>query len=103
MPNYDLICENGHEQRDILLRVGERPPCPECGETTSTLWSGGNVISDEIPGGVLIHNGLCDPLTGAPVRYYSKSAIEREAKRRGLVNNPGGKGDYVPKKVLYFT
>jgi hypothetical protein len=42
------------------------------------------VIADEIPGGVLIKHGLCDA-NGDPVRYYSKSAIAAEAKKRGLV------------------
>lgn len=44
-----------------------------------------NVAPDEIPGGVEIKNGLCNP-DGTPRRYYSRSEIAREAKRRGLVN-----------------
>lgn len=104
MPIYDLVCPEGHEQRDLLLSLGERPSCPTCGGPTKTLWdSSGGVITDDIPGGLLIENGLCDTVTGEPVRYYSKSAIAREAKKRGLIENPSGKKDYVPKKVLYFT
>jgi hypothetical protein len=86
MPMYDLVCENGHEQLDKLLGLGERPPCPECGTPTSTLWrNSNNVVGDDIPGGVLIFHGICNP-DGSPCRYYSKSDMAKEAKRRGLVN-----------------
>jgi len=89
MPYYNLVCDNNHEVHDIFLKVGERPPCKECGAPTQTLWipnSNPAVISDEIPGGIEIRHGLCDEATGKPVRYYSKSDIHKEAKRRGLVN-----------------
>lgn len=59
-----------------------------CGGQTRRLWaagSSGHVHPDDIPGGVLIEHGLCHP-GGAPRRYYSKSEMAREAKRRGLVN-----------------
>jgi hypothetical protein len=87
LPFFDLTCANGHEQADVHLRIGERPPCPICGEPTETLWRASSaVIQDSIEGGILIRHGLCDPVTGAPMRYDSKSDIAREAKRRGLVN-----------------
>lgn len=57
--------------------------------------AGANVIADDIPGGLLVRHGLCDPETGAPRRYYSKSEMAREAKARGLVNyvrHVGSKG-----------
>lgn len=84
MPLYDLICQNKHVQRDLLLKIGERPPCPECGTATETLWdSAPNVIGDDIPGGVWIRHGVCNE-DGTPRKYYTKSAIAAEAKRRGL-------------------
>lgn len=87
MPFYDLVCGNGHEQIDLLLKIGERPPCPQCGEPTETLWRSANsVIQDSIEGGILIRHGLCDPETGEPRRYYSHSEIAAEAKRRGMTN-----------------
>lgn len=46
---------------------------------------GVSVIGDDIPGGVLIEHGLCHA-DGAPQRFYSKSALAREAKARGLVS-----------------
>jgi hypothetical protein len=86
MPIYDLICLNGHKQYDCLLKLGERPPCPECAAATDTLWErSGNVIGDDIPGGIWMEHGLCNS-DGSPRKYYSKSEIAREAKRRGLVN-----------------
>lgn len=86
MPFYDLVCKEGHEQYDKLLKVGERPPCPICSGSTETLWTrSANVVGDDIPGGVLIRNGICNE-DGSPKRYYTKSEMRAEAKRRGLVN-----------------
>ena len=96
MPIYDLICKNGHEQYNLLLKIGERPPCPECQEPTETLWTGkaNGVIGDEIVGGIEIRHGLCWP-DGTPRKYYSHSEIEAERKKKNLINrvehigNPG--------------
>lgn len=86
MPFYDLTCKNNHEQIDVLLKLGERPPCPNCGEPTETLWiSSSNVIADDIPGGIEIRHGICNP-DGTPRRYYSKSDMAKAAKAKGLVN-----------------
>lgn len=60
------------------LVVGEWPFCPH-GMGNS------NVIPDDIPGGIEIRNGLCNP-DGSPRRYYSKTEINAEAKKRGLIN-----------------
>ena len=84
MPIYDLICKNGHEQRDKYLKMGEKPPCPECGEPTDTLWdSPANVVGDDIPGGMWVYHGLCNE-DGTPRKYYSKSEMDKEAAKRGL-------------------
>lgn len=86
MPFYDLVCKNDHKQRDLYLKVGERPPCPTCGEATETLWeSSSKVTGDDIPGGVWIRHGICNE-DGSPRKYYSKSEMRAEAQRRGLVN-----------------
>lgn len=60
-------------------------PCKECGKPTERTWftHPASVIADEIPGGVEIRHGLCNE-DGSPRRYYSKSEIAAEAKRRGL-------------------
>ncbi len=54
----------------------------------------GTVIQDTIEGGVLLHHGLCNA-DGSPKRYYSKSEIAAEAKKRGMTNlvtHVGSKG-----------
>lgn len=79
---YDLTCPNNHKQRDLYLKLGERPPCPECGEPTETLWdSPSSVIGDECD--VWIRHGVCNE-DGSPRRYTSKAEIVKEAKKRGL-------------------
>ena len=86
MPFYDLVCGEKHEQIDVFLKLGERPPCPTCGKPTETLWRNTSTpISDDIPGGIEIRNGLCNE-DNTPRRYYSHSEIRAEAKRRGLTN-----------------
>jgi hypothetical protein len=40
---------------------------------------------DDIPGGIEIRHGLCNP-DGSPRRYYSKSEMAREAAKRGMTN-----------------
>ena len=60
------------------LVVGEWPFCPH--------GVGSNcVIQDSIEGGVEIKHGLCWP-DGTPKKYYSKTEINKEAKKRGLTN-----------------
>jgi hypothetical protein len=88
LPFYDLTCPNNHQQFNLWLKVGERPPCPACGEATETLWvgKGNNVIQDSIEGGLLIEHGrgLINP-DGSPRRYYSKTEIAQAAKAAGLI------------------
>lgn len=86
MPMFDLTCSNDHEQYDVMVK-GDKPPCRECGLPTITLWRGkaAGVIPDDIPGGMLVHHGLCNP-DGSPRKYYSKSEMRQEAERRGLTN-----------------
>lgn len=42
------------------------------------------VRPDDIPGGVLMYHGLCNE-DGSPRRYDSRSAINLEAQKRGLM------------------
>lgn len=88
MPFYDLTCKNGHNQIDVLLKLGERPPCPTCGEPTETLWIPSNrgAHGDEIPGGIEVRHGLVHE-DGSPMKFYSWTDYHREAKRRGLYNH----------------
>jgi hypothetical protein len=41
------------------------------------------VIDDSIPGGILIHHGICND-DGTPKRYYSKSEIHRAAFEKNV-------------------
>lgn len=103
MPMYDVICEDGHLQMDVYSKYQEWGPCPECGKARrpNLATSMGAVISDEIPGGMWVHHGICNP-DGSPRKYYSKSEMAQEAKKRGLVNHTD-----LPErktyKTLYFT
>jgi hypothetical protein len=47
---------------------------------------GGNVITDDIPGGIEIRNGICHD-DGTPRRFYSKSEMKRVARQKGLSNH----------------
>jgi hypothetical protein len=89
MPIYDRVCEDGHLVLDLYEKINtEDPICKECGKVLKRALLPGrtaNVIPDEIPGGIEIRHGLCNP-DGSPKRYYSKSEIAAEAKRRGLTN-----------------
>lgn len=62
----------------IELCIGDFPFCPH-GKGNS------NIIVDDIPGGYEVRHGLCNP-DGTPRKYYSKSEMAKEAKRRNLVN-----------------
>lgn len=86
MPRYDVVCPNEHEQIDIFKHVDDPfPACATCGEQTSILWSKpATVIGDDIPGGIEIRHGICNP-DGTPKRYYSKTEIKRAANEKGLV------------------
>jgi len=86
MPLYDLTCPNSHEQIDVMLKVGERPPCPTCGEATETLWrSSSGVIADDIPGGMVFQHGICWP-DGTPRKFYSHTEIKRAMKENNVTN-----------------
>lgn len=86
MPFYDLTCPNNHQQIDVFLKLGERPPCPTCNEPTETLWlpqSSPQVIGDECD--LWIRHGICN-LDGTPRHYTSKAEMAKVAKERDLVN-----------------
>ena len=84
----DAACQVcGQQKIDILVdRDAPKYPTCRCGRTMTRLLSvPAAVHGDDIPGGLLVEHGLCGP-GGEPRRYYSKSEMAREAKRRGLTN-----------------
>jgi hypothetical protein len=87
---YDYRCDAcGHDEIDVLapITAAERA-CTACrpGLMRRVILPGRAhaVIGDEID--VTIRHGLCDEVTGEPVRYRSREAIRKEAARRGLTN-----------------
>lgn len=52
--------------------------CPLEPRPANTVWA------DDIPGGVLVYNGLCND-DGSPRRYYSKSEIRLACKVKGVI------------------
>jgi hypothetical protein len=114
MRMVDVICPSCELVReDALLRdkndAGDYiyPACAKCGATTIRVYTGhaSHVHGDDIPGGILIYNGICNK-DGSPKRYYSKSEMARVAKQKGLVNNVrhiGGQGSDKNKHTQRFV
>ena len=73
-----MICEKCQEE----INIGDWPFCKGPGSHTP---GHSNVIGDDIPGGYVVRHGLVNE-DGSPMTFYSKSAMTKEAKRRGLVN-----------------
>lgn len=72
-----MTCERcGHE-----LQVGDYPFCK--GTEGGHLNARFGVIGDDIPGGLVIKNGICWP-DGTPRRFYSKTEIRKAADTAGL-------------------
>lgn len=79
----DFICEDGHIQQNVLVESDTNPSCVECGKSTDTYWSGTYMVnSDDLPGGLEIKHGICNP-DGTPRKYYSKSEIRKAAAEAG--------------------
>jgi hypothetical protein len=93
---------------DVWVTDHDYPPCDACGTPVERLFQGtgtGHVIQDSIEGGVIIEHGLCHP-DGSPQKFYSKSGLAAEAKRRGLVNRvshkTGNDSDQAPHTTRWF-
>lgn len=65
------------------LEIGDFPFCK--GDPSGHTPGRFSVIGDEIPGGVEIKHGLCNP-DGSPRRFDSKSAIAKAAREAGMTN-----------------
>lgn len=87
--DYQCVdCE--HQERDQIVEAEQKTlPCPLCRGTMVRVWlmgsKSGNVIGDDIPGGVYIKHGICND-DGTPRRYDSKSEMRRAAEAKGLTN-----------------
>lgn len=67
-----MICEKCNHD----VQIGAWPFCPH--EPSNF-----GVIGDDIPGGLLVKNGICWP-DGTPRKFYSKSEIRKAADNAGL-------------------
>lgn len=78
-PKYDFICEQGHEQADVIVPYGTRPPCPDCGGPVEILWrkSFPAVHGDEI-------DYVDENIASTPVHFTSKAERRRMMKEKGL-------------------
>jgi len=65
------------------LAIGDFPFCH--GDPANHQPYSGGIVPDDIPGGLLITNGLCHA-DGTPRRFDTRSAIAAEARRRGYTN-----------------
>lgn len=74
------------------IKVGDYPFCK--GSPADHVGGSFGVAGDDIPGGMEIKHGagLCNP-DGSPKRYYSKSAIAKQAKAAGWTNYVEHRGD----------
>jgi putative FmdB family regulatory protein len=90
MPMYDYECACG-EQFEALRSVkqsGWAPcPAPRCNGIGDKVWraNASSVIADDIPGGMEVRHGICNP-DGTPKRYYSKSEMAKAAAASGWTN-----------------
>lgn len=88
MPLYDRACADGHQAIDVWEPVHTGSvPCTTCGKPAERVWlsKGSSIVPDDIPGGLWVRHGICNE-DGTPRKYYTKSEMVAEAKRRGLVN-----------------
>jgi hypothetical protein len=68
----------------------EKQTCEQC-QGPLTIYSHAcrptpGIATDDIPGGVDIHHGICNP-DGTPKRYYSKTEIRRACNEQGWTMN----------------
>jgi len=81
MAKLDFCCPNGHEQLDMMVRYGERPPCQDCGATMEILWASSfpNVIPDTFGTPLVVEHFGDQPET-----FTSRSEHRRRTKELGL-------------------
>lgn len=81
-----MLCENCSADVNALVYKDARAWCWSCHNDEKGVGNQApSVIGDDIPGGIEIRHGLCNP-DGSPRKYYSKSEMAAEAKKRNLTN-----------------
>ncbi|MGE3341477.1 MAG: hypothetical protein AB7J46_06310 [Candidatus Altimarinota bacterium] len=95
MPTYryttwKLVCPKCDLRTDRLVwdYELENQKCETCeGELefySPSFGKSAGVVGDEIPGGIEIKHGLVDPVTLAPMKFYSRTELKRAANEYGL-------------------
>lgn len=84
-----ILCEWSGEQWHWAHKL-EQAICPEC-QSGALPWDGKigdapGIMTDDIPGGILIKHGICNP-DGSPKRYYSKTEIRKACNETGWTMN----------------
>ena len=99
---YRPLDEGEHGQYVCMNRAAierDRAQRVELHERAHAVWT------DDIPGGVLMHNGICNP-DGTPKRYYTHSAIRKACEAKGMIpyHDVYGEGDnHVLKAGREYT
>lgn len=85
---YPFLCDTcNHTFKELKWDYAPDPVCPKCGANDCFLNYGerrqsAGIATDEIPGGIEIRHGICNP-DGTPKRYYSKTEMKRAANEAG--------------------
>ena len=86
MKKRRYVCEEDHELIEIRWGKDPLPTCSTCSklmeETYLTVHKSAMINTDEIPGGLEIKHGICNP-DGTPRKFYSKSEIRKAANEAG--------------------
>ena len=89
-----MTCEHCHNEVNSIV-IHEKElwcwPCHNEVKYAHVMGTAANVIGDDIPGGIEIRHGVCNP-DGTPKRYYSKSSIRQAAWEAGYFQ-----GDDTPR------
>lgn len=88
MKKRAYVCTCGADLVDYRWTSDPLPTCPKEGcnlemhEDFGQFGLAPFVVGDDIPGGLEVKHGICNP-DGSPRKYYSKSEIRRAASEAG--------------------
>lgn len=85
---WPLVCGCGFKGKVLAWDYDFPLTCPDCKNEAALneprINSAHGIVTDGIPGGIMIRHGLCNA-DGSPRRYDSITDIKREANKRGLI------------------
>jgi len=88
MPLYDFRCDACATEFEHFSTVAARNSvrCKGCGGSVERLYKPSAVVSDSIPGGLVVDHVLTNP-DGSPAKVYSKSELKRRMAQMGYENH----------------